>query len=194
MLNLFKSKYIRKRLFNFLDYKVKLKIVKYNKSLQNLLNLSLFDYIFNGRYIIYETKIKGKEYNFYNSQLIFEGEYLNGKKNGKGKEYDENGNKIFEGEFINDKRNGKWKEYDGEGNLIFKGEYLNGKKMEKEKNTMKMVIYYLRENIKMVIYLKVKDSKEKKILKAIWFGFIMTKHIIWKMEKDLLKNIIKIKI
>ncbi len=80
MLNLFTSKYIRKQPFNFLDDKVKLKIVKYNKSLQNLLNLSLYDYMFNGRYIIYETKTKGKEYNFYNSQLIFEGEYLNGKK------------------------------------------------------------------------------------------------------------------
>ena len=29
----------------------------------------------------------------------FEGEYLNGKINGKGKEYDDEGNLIFEGEY-----------------------------------------------------------------------------------------------
>ena len=29
----------------------------------------------------------GKEYNDYNGQLIFEGEYYNKKRNGKGKEY-----------------------------------------------------------------------------------------------------------
>ena len=128
-----------------MDYKVKLKIVKYNKSLQNLLNLSLFDYIFNGRYIIYETKIKGKEYNFYNGRLMFEGEYLNGKKNGKGKEY-VLGKLIFDGEYLNGKKwNGKGydmkdnniiykltegkgfiKEYDYHGKLKYEGEYLNG--------------------------------------------------------------------
>ena len=32
--------------------------------------------------------------------LVYEGEYLNGKKNGKGKEYYENGELRFEGEYI----------------------------------------------------------------------------------------------
>ena len=32
---------------------------------------------------------------------MFEGEYLNGKRNGKGKEYDFNGKLKFEGEFLN---------------------------------------------------------------------------------------------
>ena len=41
---------------------------------------------------------KGKEYN--NSKLIFEGEYLNGKRNGKGKEYDYTGKLIFEGKYF----------------------------------------------------------------------------------------------
>ena len=44
-----------------------------------------------------------KEYNN-NGQLEFEGEYINGEKNGKGKEYDDDGNLIFEGEFKNGKR------------------------------------------------------------------------------------------
>ena len=43
-------------------------------------------------------------------QLIFEGEYLNEKRNGKGKEYNDDGELTFEGEYINGKRNGKGKE------------------------------------------------------------------------------------
>ena len=39
-----------------------------------------------------------KEYYYY-GKLIFEGEYLNGKRNGKGKEYNEIGELIFEGEY-----------------------------------------------------------------------------------------------
>ena len=54
---------------------------------------------------------------------------MNGKRNGKGKEYYKNGELIFEGEYLNGKRwNGKGKEYDDKGRVKFKGEYLNGKK------------------------------------------------------------------
>ena len=35
---------------------------------------------------------------------MYDGEYLNGLKNGKGKEYDYEGNLIFEGEYLNGKR------------------------------------------------------------------------------------------
>ena len=43
---------------------------------------------------------------------MFEGEYLNSKRNGNGKEYDYKGNLIFEGEYLNGKRyNGKGKKY-----------------------------------------------------------------------------------
>ena len=44
-------------------------------------------------------------------KLIFEGEYLNGLRNGKGKEYNNEGNKVFEGEYLYWLRNGKGKEY-----------------------------------------------------------------------------------
>ena len=53
---------------------------------------------------------------------------MNGKRNGKGKEYYENGNIEFEGEYLNGKRNGKGKEYFNNGKLLFEGEYLNGKR------------------------------------------------------------------
>ena len=46
-----------------------------------------------------------EQYNFYGR--IYEGEYLNGEKNGKGKEYYDNGQIKFEGEYLNGKKNGK---------------------------------------------------------------------------------------
>ena len=71
--------------------------------------------------------------------MKFEGEYLNGVRNGKGKEYHKNGEIIFEGDYLNGERqNGRGKEYYKDGILKFEGEYLNGKKMEKLKNIIKM--------------------------------------------------------
>ena len=60
--------------------------------------------------IVYEINNgKGyvKEYDYF-SKLVFEGEYVNGQKNGKGKEYYNNGKIRFEGEYLNGKKyNGK---------------------------------------------------------------------------------------
>ena len=53
----------------------------------------------------------GKEYDISSNIMLFEGEYSNGKRNGKGKEYNSYGGLIFEGEYSNGKRNGKGKEY-----------------------------------------------------------------------------------
>jgi len=62
-----------------------------------------------------------KEYT-YDGVFIFEGEYLNGKRNGKGKEYYEffnNNILIFEGEYLNGK---KWngKQYDKKRKIFMK--------------------------------------------------------------------------
>ena len=61
------------------------------------------------------------EYKINKDNIIFEGEYLNGKKwNGKGKEYNKDGKLRFEGEYLNGKRwNGKVKEYYDDGKLLF---------------------------------------------------------------------------
>ena len=88
---------------------------------------------------------KGKEY--ISGILIFEGEYLDGKKwngkgydfsqnlvyelkNGKGyiKEYSYNGTINHEGEYLYGTLNGIGKEYDNGGNLISEGEYIDGKR------------------------------------------------------------------
>ena len=56
-----------------------------------------------------------KKKNFNMNNLEFESEYLYGKKHGKGKEYNFNGDLIFEGEYINGKRY-KLKEYNDNKN------------------------------------------------------------------------------
>ena len=68
-----------------------------------------------------------------NGSVILEVEYLNGERNGQGREYDDKGNIIFEGKYLNGERNGFGKEYDCSGKLLFEGEYLNGKKLLKWK-------------------------------------------------------------
>ena len=112
MLENIKSSYIVKKLFSNLEERNKLKLSKYNKRLQNIMNISLINYMtYTYKYIIYEDNGKGKEYNIYD-KLIYEGEYKCGERNGKGKEYDDYyDNLTFEGEYLNGKRNGNGKEY-----------------------------------------------------------------------------------
>ena len=57
------------------------------------------------------------EYKLRTNTLVFKGKYLNGRKNGKGKEYYGNGDLKSEGEYFNGK---KWniKVYDKEKSII----------------------------------------------------------------------------
>ena len=121
MLENIKSSFFIKLLYSNIKEEMKLKIVKYNKHLQYLLDINLNNYkLFKGRYIIYEENGQAKEFNIFNDKLIYEGEYFNGKRNGKGKEYNISyDGLIYEGEYLNGKRNGKGKEYDKEGLLKF---------------------------------------------------------------------------
>ena len=128
MLENIKSLYYEKIIFIHVEEKLKLNLIKYNKSLQQIMNISIINYkLLSKRYIIYEANRKGKEYNSYNDELIYEGGYLKGTRNGIGKEYYFN-DVIFEGEYKNGKKNGKGKEYYYSGEIKFEGEYLNGKK------------------------------------------------------------------
>ena len=86
MIKNIKSHHIINITFLYLNERRKLKMIKHNKSLQNILNISINNYkLFAGKYIIFESNRIGKEYDTCNDSLIFEGEYLNGKRNGKGK-------------------------------------------------------------------------------------------------------------
>ena len=110
-----------------MDEKQKLKIIKYNKSLQKNININIINYkFFTGKYIIYQSKRIGKEYIGKDNILIYEGEYLNGERNGKGKEFCGDDKLLFEGEYLyNYKLKGKY--YINE-KLEYEGEYLYNKK------------------------------------------------------------------
>ena len=158
MLKNIKSQYFIKMIFSILDDGSKLKIIRYNKNLQNHLDINLMNYKrFSGRFIKYITNKKVREYSSYGNyghhRLIYEGEYLNGKRNGKGIEFDsKHGIIMYEGEYLNGKRHGKGKEYGGDnGNLIFEGEFLCGKRWTgkiydtNEDGKINKVIYELKD-------------------------------------------------
>ena len=143
MLKNIKSLYFTQIIYTYVNDAQKLKIIKYNKNLQKIIDINIINYIhFRGRYIIYESNGIGKEYDGQYDALLFQGEYKNRKRNGKGKEYWAIDRLEFEGEYKNGKRNGKGKEYYWNGKLIFEGEYLNGKKNGKGKE------YYLDGKLK----------------------------------------------
>ena len=139
MLVKIKSTFFFPRRFCHINEKIKLSILKYNKYLQKFLDINLINYrIFSGKYIVYEGEgegeRKGKIYDGYNNRWIFEGELLKGEKNGKGKEYDEDGYIEFSGEYLNVKRilkeneskDGFLSQYNIQHKLVFQGFYLNG--------------------------------------------------------------------
>ncbi len=128
MFHKIKSKSFLKLLFSKINEKIKLEMIKNNKDVQTKIGINIINYkIFSKKYKVYQ-KSKGKEYDIVTNNILFEGEYLNQKRNGKGKEYNKYKNLIFEGEYKNGKRNGKGKEFYDNNKLYFEGEYNNGKK------------------------------------------------------------------
>ena len=113
-----------------------------------------------------DGKVKGKEYIYeerngkvfyFPGKLLFEGEYLNDNKNGKGKEYFD-GRLMFEGEYLDDLKHGKGKQYYENGKLLFEGEYLNDLKWNgKGYNLNHYLAYELKDGkgkMKEIIYVK----------------------------------------
>ena len=170
MLQNIKSDFAIANILSLIIERKKLKLIKYNKFFQKMLNINIETYkSFNGKYILYDPKIskRGKEFNKLD-QLIYVGEYLHGERNGKGTEY-QNREIIFEGKYKNGKRyEGMeyWNYYDGDiythfegvckqngktegkiytdyGNVLFEGEFLNGKKdgIGKEYNHKGLLIF-----------------------------------------------------
>ena len=110
--------------------------------LNNKPHAKLYKYKFTGELLygdpyLNDRNIKGKIYDSSNNlidKLIFECEYLNWKKHGKGKEYNYDGQLKFEGEYLNDKKwNGKFKHvFNNE--IIYECEYKNGEEQKKSNN------------------------------------------------------------
>ena len=115
IINSIKALLILRKVFSFILEKKKLDIIIYNKQIKQKFNIDIEYYKKeSGKFKICERNGLGREYVLNTSIKIFEGEYKNNKRKGKGKAYRYN------------------------GNLAFEGEYLNGKKMEKEKNMMEI--------------------------------------------------------
>ena len=93
--------------------------------------------------------------------MKFEGKYINGKKQGYCKDYNENNRLDFEGEYWDDLKNGYGKEYDIRGKLIFEGEYVYNYKIIGKEYYLNKLEYegeYLYEKNGMV-----KDMMKKEI-------------------------------
>ena len=70
----------------------------------------------NGKGILYYS----------NGNIIYDGDWINDKKEGNGKYIDEDG-KYYIGEFKNDLQNGKGILYYSNRNIIYDGYWINGK-------------------------------------------------------------------
>ena len=145
-INMIKSIKILKHIFNHLINYQKLIMMNYNKFLQNKFGFTIDDYKNNAKRIkIVRFNGNGEEYLLDKYNIIYEGEYLKGKRNGKGIEYYENGRIKSKGEYLNgeifngigydEKGNEKVRYYNGIGRELydnglvkFEGKYLNGKK------------------------------------------------------------------
>ena len=162
-----KSKHILEKIFSYINIKTKLSILIYNNSLKKKLSINIENYKkISGYYKIGGKNGNCKLYDLETNNLIFEGEYLNGKKNGKGKEYHINDKLKFEGEYLNGalwnikgyniygelefeikNGNGKIREYNCEGKLIYEGEYINGERNGKgiEYEKIRNPFHYCRD-------------------------------------------------
>ena len=70
-----KSVYIIKEILSLLNERQKLNMIINNKQLQKIFGINIENYKnINGNYKEGERNGKGKEYNIYNDELIFEGE------------------------------------------------------------------------------------------------------------------------
>ena len=108
-----KSSNIINKIFSYVNENRKLNIIKYSKFFQNILLINIEYYKkISGKYKIDGINGNGEEYELITNKIIFKGEYKNGKRNGKGKEFNDYGDIIFEGEYLDGK---KWN-----GNFISK--------------------------------------------------------------------------
>ena len=143
-----KSIYIINKILSFLIDSDKLEIIKYNINLQTKLGININHSMKeSGRHIIGNKNGIAKEYDLNTNILLFEGEYLNLKRNGHGKKYYNSYENYlkFEGEYLNGKKikgrgysfrfpnkeifllnDGKGKENYNSGKLQFEGDYFNG--------------------------------------------------------------------
>ena len=130
------NEYFMDKILEKQEGKINIKI--YDPKWQTLLDLLLIDDYHKrptaeeiSNYLDYSFGVK--EYDVY-EKLIYEGEKLYGKTRTKGKEYNFlNGQLEYEGQFLNGKYDGQGRKY-YKGKLSYEGAYIKGEKMETVKN------------------------------------------------------------
>ena len=186
------SQYIFEQIFSFLDNRKIKELIIYNKKLQKFFGIGIIDYKNESGKYKKEENGKGCEYTIGTNNLLFEGEYKNGKKNGQGKEYYISGKLKFKGEYLNGKKmsgkgydeydniyleienNGEGKEYYDNNKLKFEGIYLHGKRW-------KGIVYDYNGN--KLYEIKYGKGKVK--------DFILTRRLKYLNEKKCKKRKIK---
>ena len=90
-----------------------------------------------------DNKPNGKGIKYYsNGNILYEGNFINGKFDGKGKYYYDNG-MYFIGEYKNGLRHGKGIQYYSNGNIKYEGDWLNDKFEGKGKYIWENGEYYI---------------------------------------------------
>ena len=116
-----KSIYFTKIVFSLLKENRKLMILSYTKAIQKELEIDINnDKKACQKYRIISENGKGQEFLRNTKYLIFEGEYKNGKKHGKGIEYHFD---LYLSGYYN------WERKEFKRNIKFKGEYFEGIKI-----------------------------------------------------------------
>ena len=197
---LVKSNYIFEFIFSFLPENKKLNLIICNKNLQKKFGVNIESYKeISQKYFEGNRNGFGKIYKLNPSdnhneknridygKLLFEGKFLKGKKNGKGKEFYENGQLKFEGKYSNgNKIKGKGfnenseqifriddfndvKEYYYDFKLKFKGTYIDKKKWNgKGYDIKEKKIYEIKNGCGII---KEYDEYGKIIFEGeYWFG------------------------
>ena len=115
-----KSVYFLKIVFSLLKENKKLMILSYSKKIQKQLEININNYKKAcKKYRIISENGKGQEFLRNTKYLIFEGEYKNGKKHGKGIEYYFNLNLGEDEKYFFWERKEGYKEYYYKGKRIF---------------------------------------------------------------------------
>ena len=90
MLENVKSSYIIKLFFSHIYERKKLKLIKYSRKIQKKVDVDINNYkLFKRKYVTFDKNGFAKEYGLFDNRLIYEGEYLNGERHGRGKEYND---------------------------------------------------------------------------------------------------------
>ena len=165
-----KSIYIITNILSHLTIIKKLKLIIYNKQLQEKLRIDIELYkTKSGIYKIGKKNGLGKEFILNTEILLYEGRYRDGKRNGFGKEYNDKNSLIFKGIFLNGKKwNGYLREYYDNGDIKYVGEIVEGIKNGKGKEYFdKCLIIKLENRLKYYLQKKFKNSGMIKMKKKL---------------------------